>query len=116
MDLRDMIGLNPNLLPRGPSMEREKTFANGQAVSSQRGDILTYYYKTGIVKATGTVLKDQVMDGKWLFYSENGLLTEVGYYKKGKKHGVFLHYDKLGQLVYEVEFSEGKEVRKHLHR
>ena len=97
-------------------MEREKTYANGQAISSQRGNILTYYFKTGIVKATGPVVENQVLDGKWVFYRENGMLSEVGHFKAGQKHGIWLFYDALGQLAYESEFSFGNEVHRHLNR
>lgn len=96
-------------------MEREQTFANGQPVSSQRGNILTYYYKTGVIKSTGPVLGDK-MDGKWSFYRENGMLWQVGNFKAGEKHGAFLQYDKLGQLEYAAEFSSGKEVSNQLYR
>jgi len=96
-------------------MEREKTFANGQIVSSQRGNILTYYFKTGVVKATGPVMGDQQMDGVWVFYRENGMLWQEGHFKAGEKHGRWIRYDKLGQLEYEAEFSCGKEVKKHLY-
>lgn len=97
-------------------MEKERTFANGQAVSSQRGNILTFYFKTGVVKATGPVLQDQQMDGKWVFYNENGMLSEVGHFRSGVKHGLWQGYDKLGQLEYEAEFIAGKEASKNLYR
>ncbi len=95
-------------------MEREQRYTQGQARSSQRGNILTHYYKSGIVKATGPVVGDQQMDGKWVFYRENGMVSEVGHFKAGVKHGIWMQYDKLGQLVYEAEFSGGKEVSKNL--
>ncbi|HKM07362.1 MAG TPA: hypothetical protein VJ869_10250 [Sphaerochaeta sp.] len=97
-------------------MEKEKTFANGQAVSSQRGNILTFYFKTGVVKATGAVLADQQRSGKWVFYRENGMLSEVGHFRSGVKHGIWQGYDKLGQLEYEAEFIAGNEVSKHVYR
>jgi antitoxin component YwqK of YwqJK toxin-antitoxin module len=97
-------------------MEREQTFSSGQALSSQRGNILTYYFKTGIVKATGPVVGDQQMDGKWVFYKENGMISEIGHFKAGEKHGLWQRYDKLGQLEYEAEFASGKEVSNQLYR
>ena len=97
-------------------MEREHTYANGQPVSSQRGNILTHYFKTGVVKATGPVSGDQQMDGKWVFYRENGMLSEVGHFKAGVKHGVWIRYDNLGQVEYEAEFTSGKEVSKQLYK
>lgn len=96
------------------AMQREQRYPNGQPISSQRGDILTYYFKTGMVKSTGPVVGNQMMDGKWTFYTENGMVSEVGHFKVGVKHGIWQRYDKLGQLVYEAEFSSGKEVSKNL--
>ncbi len=104
-------------LARGIStMEREKTYANGQPVSSQRGNILTYYFKSGVVKATGPVQSDLTMDGRWVFYRENGMLWQEGHFKSGEKHGMWVRYDKLGQVEYEAEFAGGKEIRKQLYR
>lgn len=97
-------------------MGRENVYSNGQAITSQRGNILTHYFKTGIVKAKGPVVGNEQMDGKWVFYRENGMLWEVGHFKAGQKHGIWMRYDKLGQLEYEAEFSEGKEVNKQLYR
>lgn len=93
-------------------MEREKTFANGQPISSQRGSILTYYFKTGVIKAIGPVLDDQQMHGEWLFYRENGMLWQIGHFQAGEKHGAWIRYDKLGQLEYAAEFLSGKEISK----
>lgn len=93
-------------------MKREQ----GEPHSLQRGNIVTQYFYNGIVKATGPVLGDQQMDGKWLFYRENGMLWQVGHFKAGVKHGIWQGYDKLGQLEYEAEFSSGREVRKNLFR
>ena len=96
-------------------MEREKTYANGQPISSQRGNVLTHYFKTGMVKSAGPVVGNEVMDGTWTFYTDNGMVSEVGSFKAGVKHGIWQRYDKMGQLVYEAEFDSGKEVRKHLY-
>jgi len=97
-------------------MEREQTYANGQPISSQRGNILTHYFKTGMVKATGSVGGDAQMDGKWVFYRENGMISEVGHFRAGAKHGLWQRYGKLGQVEYEAEFDSGKEVSKQLYR
>ena len=42
-------------------MQKENQYANGQVQQSQSGNILTYYFKTGIVKAQGP-LKENLMD------------------------------------------------------
>ena len=45
---------------------KEKTYENGQRVSDQKGDTLTYYFKTGIVRARGTSreYRETFADGK----------------------------------------------------
>lgn len=111
-----MLGEENHFTQKGiTNMEREKRYANGQPESSQRGNILTYYFKTGVIKATGPVLGDGQMEGKWVFYRENGVLWQVGHFKAGEKHGIFQRYDKLGQLEYEAEFASGKEVNKQTY-
>lgn len=41
----------------------KKSFANGQQVYEQNGDILTYFFKNGIVKAVGTFVNG-IMEGE----------------------------------------------------
>lgn len=97
-------------------MQRDLPFAKGQPLSSQRGNILTYYFKTGVIKATGTVNGRGEKDGKWVFYRENGMLWEVGYFKAGMKHGLWVRYDTLGQIELEAEYAAGDEVSKQITR
>lgn len=95
-------------------MQTENRYANGQVQQSQAGNILTHYFKTGIIKAQGP-LKDNLMDGQWNFYRENGMIWQVGNFKKGVKHGSWVRYSKAGALEYEAHFEEGKEVSKRLY-
>lgn len=94
-------------------MQTKEQYANGQIVSSLAGNVKTYYFKTGIVKAKGPLLND-AMHGKWLFYHENGMLWQVGNFKLNLKHGFWIRYDHMGKIVYEATFHEGKEVSKRI--
>ena len=47
------------------------TYKNGQLISEQKGNRLTYYYKNGKVKAEG-IFENNLMQGEWIFYRETG--------------------------------------------
>ena len=95
-------------------MQTEISMPTDRSSKSQSGNMLTYYFKTGIVKAQGP-LKDNLMDGQWNFYRENGVIWQVGNFKKGVKHGSWVRYNKVGALEYEAHFEDGKEVSKRLY-
>ena len=86
-------------------------YANGQNVCELRGDRLTYYFKTGAVKAEGSFIND-VMEGEWKFYRESGQLWVVGNFRSGKKNGPWIRFDKNGKLEYDETFLDGRVVKK----
>lgn len=87
-------------------MKDKKTYNNGQVVQSLDGEYLTYYFKTGIIKARGLFIKEK-MEGEWKFYRESGQLWQIGHFKNGVKNGSWLRYDKLGEVEYDKEFENG---------
>jgi antitoxin component YwqK of YwqJK toxin-antitoxin module len=89
----------------------EKTYKNGQIVSKLENDRLTYYFKTGIVKAEGAFL-DGLMEGEWRFFREDGQLWQVGHFWAGEKHGSWIRYDRNGQVEYDEQFVNGKKGKK----
>jgi antitoxin component YwqK of YwqJK toxin-antitoxin module len=95
-------------------MNKINHYSNGQVQQSQRGNILTQFYKEGTIKAQGPI-KDNLMDGLWHFYRENGIVSEAGTFKKGLKHGPWVEYDKIGSVVAEIQYEEGVEVSKRLY-
>ena len=96
---------------RDAPLMKKKTYANGQNVFEIVDNVLTYFFKTGVVKAKGTYANEQ-MDGEWIFYRETGQLWQIGNFKKGEKHGIWKRFDRNDQLEYEQEFIDGKPVRK----
>ncbi len=87
------------------------TYKNGQKISEQKGDTLTYFYKNGKVKAKGKSIKE-IMQGKWIFYRETGQLWQIGHFKDNKKHGNFIRYDRDDKEEYNENFEDGKIVKK----
>lgn len=91
-------------------MMKKKEYANGQKTYEQKGDILTYFFKDGKVKAEGTSINGS-MEGEWKFYRESGQLWQVGHFRGDQKHGRWIRYDKEGNLEYEEQFDKGKIVK-----
>ena len=92
-------------------MLEKKFYTNGQPVHELKGSKLTYYYKNGKVKATGT-FENGLMEGEWIFYRETGQLWQVGNFKNSKKHGSFVRYNRLGEVEYNETFELDKLVKK----
>ncbi len=90
---------------------KQKRYANGQKTYEQKGDILTYFFKDGTVKATGKSING-MMQGEWNFYRATGQLWQVGNFKDDLKHGTWIRYDRSGNLEYEAYFENGKERKK----
>lgn len=85
-----------------------ETYNNGQAVSEQKGDVLTYYFENGEVKAQGKYV-DGVMQGKWIFNKKEGYLWQVGYFDDaGKQHGQWTVLNKDGSVQKEKQFNHGR--------
>lgn len=61
---------------------KQKRYANGQKTYEQKGDILTYFFKDGTVKATGKSING-MMQGEWKFYRATGQLWQVGSCRHG---------------------------------
>ena len=88
-------------------------YKNGQVISEQKGKTLTYFFKTGEIKAKGKSI-DNLMEGKWIFNRESGMLWQIGHFKKNKKHGEFVRYNKAGKEEYRARFTEGKLIERLL--
>lgn len=92
-------------------MQKDQYYKNGQKAFEQQGDTLTYYYKTGKVRAKGKSIKGS-MEGRWTFNRATGDLWSIGNFKNNKKHGEWIRYDKKGEQEYNAEFVDGKLVKK----
>jgi antitoxin component YwqK of YwqJK toxin-antitoxin module len=85
----------------------KKILSDGEEVQELCGNLLTYFYANGEVKAQGGYESDQ-KEGEWKFFRETGQLWQVGNFKSGKKHGLWVRFDKNGELEYKVKFDQGK--------
>ena len=86
-------------------------YSNGQNVSKQKDDILTYYFIDGRIKAQGKFING-VMQGKWIFNKKEGYLWQVGYFDdQGKQHDTWVVYSKDGSVEKEKHFEHGKKLQ-----
>ena len=92
-------------------MLEKKNYTNGQEIYTFNEDKLTYFYKSGQIKAVGTYLNDQ-MEGEWLFYRETGQLWQIGNFLDNEKHGAWIRYNKDNQVEYNEQFNHGKLIKK----
>jgi antitoxin component YwqK of YwqJK toxin-antitoxin module len=87
------------------------TYSNGQKVTEQTGDILTYYFEDGTIKAQGKLV-DGIMQGEWIFNKKEGYLWQVGHFNEaGQKHGLWTRYNPDGSIQKEQNFLQGKQVK-----
>ena len=91
--------------------KKDAKYSNGQMISDQKGDILTYYLKDGRIKAQGKFI-DGKMEGKWIFNKKEGYLWQVGYFENGSQHGLWTRYNPDGSVQKETLFERGKSVKK----
>ena len=90
----------------------KKLYANGQKVYELDGNKLTYFFKTGILKAEGLFING-LMEGEWKFYRESGQLWQVGNFRNSKKNGLFIRFDKNNKLEYREVFEDDKVIKKN---
>jgi len=87
-----------------------EVYNNGQKVSEQIGDVLTYYFENGEVKAQGQYV-DGKMLGEWIFNKKEGYLWQVGHFDEaGQKHGSWVRYLPDGSVQVEQHFDHGKQI------
>lgn len=86
-------------------------YANGQKQYEQNGDMLTYFYKDGKIRAIGKYI-DGKMEGEWKFYRATGHFWQTGNFKANKKHGLFTRYDRNDAVEYEENFIDDKPIKR----
>jgi antitoxin component YwqK of YwqJK toxin-antitoxin module len=68
------------------------------------------FFPNGKIQWTGTY-KDEVEDGIWKYYYENGRLKSEQHYTRGKEEGTFTDFDLSGKMVKQSVYKGGKLQR-----
>jgi len=86
-------------------------YVNGQRIWELNGNRLTFYFKSGTIKAEG-LYENEKMQGDWKFYRENKQLWQTGQLQDDMKHGLWIRYGKDDKIEYEEFFIKGKAEKK----
>jgi len=93
-------------------MLEKKHYSNGQRIYELVGNRLTFFYKSGKIKAEGPYVSNQ-MEDEWKFYRESGQLSQIGHFKGNKKSGSWIRYDINGKTEYNETFENDKMLKKN---
>lgn len=94
-------------------MIKKKHYANGQPTHEIENETLTYFFKTGKIKAQGGYVNEQ-MHGEWIFYRESkgdgNHLWQIGHFANNLKHGNWVRYSRNNEVEYDETFDNGKQL------
>ncbi len=71
----------------------------------------TYYHRNRSVLGKGKYV-DQQMQGKWLFYNDQGVLVSEHHYQNGENHGVWKTFFTDGTIAESEKWVNGKKTGK----
>ena len=95
------------------SFAQTVSYDNGAVKSEykQAGDLVavTHYYESGAVKETGFFM-NEIPEGKWETFAENGAKTAELNYQDGKRHGEFRVWDEFASTYTEMHYANGDVV------
>jgi len=92
-------------------MLEKKTYKNGQITHKIEDGTLTYYLKSGLIKATGPYI-NELFEGMWTFNRIDGSLWQIGNFKNNLRHGKWIRYHKDGYIEKEMLFENDKEIKR----
>lgn len=92
-------------------MKNQTHYSNQQVIHSQNQEILSYFYKSGALKAQGPFI-DEKFEGTWSFYKKSGQLFQIGEFYLNQKHGRWIRYDTNGLVEMDEIFDCGKKIKK----
>lgn len=92
---------------------------NGFDIYSYKNGVmngLNVIYRNGRLKEVGH-WKNDLQNGLFILYTDNGVLVDYANFKNGKRHGKTKQYNDHGDLVVEVEYNNGMiETAKQYYR
>jgi antitoxin component YwqK of YwqJK toxin-antitoxin module len=59
--------------------------------------------------------RNGLLDGSYFLFYDDGVPQEIGYYIEGKEEGVWLKYNKDGELLSERNFDRGKLINTKIY-
>ena len=69
------------------------------------------YYGNKRLKYEGNYLDGKFSGKGTLYYEYSGHINYIGEFKEGLKHGEGIEFDKIGNLIYQGQFSNGEKMK-----
>lgn len=111
--MRNLMILMIAVLVSSVSLGQTINYTNGAVKSEykQAGDLVavTHYYESGAIKETG-FFKNEIPEGKWETFAENGTKTAELNYQDGKRHGEFRVWDEFASTYTEMNYANGDVI------
>ena len=104
-------GENRQLLRETTYYPHKKIQMDGTFKNNLRDGLWTYWYENGSKWSEG-FFKEGKNDGKRLTYFENGKVRYEAYYKDGIRVGKWRFFDNNGKLLQEIDYSAPANVPK----
>jgi antitoxin component YwqK of YwqJK toxin-antitoxin module len=95
--------------------EKKKFMAIG--CIDKRGNRVGYHIAWrdyGLKEHEGSFIND-IPNGEWSYYHKNGALYRRGFFKDGKREGIWSAWDENGKFQYDERYRDGNLIEK-LHR
>ena len=89
---------------------KNTTYKNGQKTYELKDQIMTVFFKNGIIKARGPFIANK-MEGEWMFYRQSGELWQIAHFKANKKDGLWTVFNRDGQIEKKEEFAHGLPIK-----
>ncbi|MCV3296118.1 MAG: hypothetical protein ABF703_03945 [Oenococcus sp.] len=89
--------------------ENDDFYRNGQAKFQDADGQRTYYFSDGTVKARGSF--DGKMQGEWQFFKNTGRLWQIGHLKDDLKDGKWLRFSDAGIIEKSQNFKNGELLK-----
>ena len=73
----------------------------------KNGKVFSYYNNPNTKLEYEGEFIDDIKNGEWKIYYENGNVEFIGFFKNGLKHGQCKKFSEFGKLVFDGEYNEG---------
>ena len=111
--MRNLMMLTIAVLVSSVSIAQTINYDSGAVKSEykQAGDLVavTHYYESGAIKETG-FFKNEIPEGKWETFAENGTKMAELNYQDGKRHGEFRVWDEFASTYTEMNYANGDVI------
>ncbi len=91
---------------RTTRLEYEASVEVDKSADGSISVMVNSFHDNGQLNESGMVFKGR-KQGRWLRYSDLGVLISEAHYRKGKKHGAWKVWNHAGVLMLSIQYADG---------